>query len=423
MLDERILNDIAQGAGNIAANLYSDIMKRIITRLCARLTELGHAQFTGTDKWQVETLTEAGYLLDDIQKDIAKATKLQEIEIAQTMQYAGIKSFEADSQTYIDAGIIAPDEVIILPTGEIFTVPAADITQHPQYLNIMQRGYEKTMGTWRNFTGTTANNAHQTFIQECDRAYNLVMSNAVSYTEVYTEAINRMVQNGLHVHYNAAGRPHRDTIETATLRAVRTGTAQACGDVSLQRMEDLNWDIVLVDAHMGARTANGNTAANHAWWQGKFYSRSGRTSGMPPFDVCGYGTGEGLCGYNCRHSFAPGDGKHNPFAGMINSAANQRAYEVSQRQRELERRIRRTKGDVMAYEQAVKSSSGAAKEKLQHQYERSAAKLQKQNERYNVFCNTHNLHRYDDRLKVAKWDRSKAAKATQAANRWRKEHS
>ena len=36
---------------------------------------------TATDKWQIQTLQEAGYLLEDIQQEIAKYTKLQQEEI------------------------------------------------------------------------------------------------------------------------------------------------------------------------------------------------------------------------------------------------------------------------------------------------------------------------------------------------------
>ena len=52
-------------------------------------------------------------------------------------------------------------------------------------------------------------------------------------------------------------------------------------------------------AHEGARPA-------HAEWQGKVYSRSGKSKKYPSLvDKTGYGTGPGLGGWNCRHSMFP----------------------------------------------------------------------------------------------------------------------
>lgn len=58
-------------------------------------------------------------------------------------------------------------------------------------------------------------------------------------------------------------------------------------------------DLVEVTAHAGARP-------EHAEWQGKVYSRSGKSKKYPDLvEVTGYGTGPGLGGWNCRHSMFP----------------------------------------------------------------------------------------------------------------------
>lgn len=39
-------------------------------------------------------------------------------------------------------------------------------------------------------------------------------------------------------------------------------------------------------------------------WQGKVFCVSGKDTRYPPFyESTGYGTGAGLCGWNCRHNF------------------------------------------------------------------------------------------------------------------------
>ena len=49
-----------------------------------------------------------------------------------------------------------------------------------------------------------------------------------------------------------------------------------------------------------------HTHSEHAKWQGKINSRSGNDPKYPDFKKStGYGTGAGLCGWNCRHTFGP----------------------------------------------------------------------------------------------------------------------
>lgn len=53
-------------------------------------------------------------------------------------------------------------------------------------------------------------------------------------------------------------------------------------------------------------TAHGGARPEHAEWQGKVYSRSGKSKKYPSLvDKTGYGTGPGLGGWNCRHSMFP----------------------------------------------------------------------------------------------------------------------
>ena len=234
--------------------------------------------------------------------------------------------------------------------------------------------------------------------------------------KLFKEAVEELAKTQACVEYPSG---HVDSVEVAVLRAVRTGTAQASGNMAVQGMKDHDWDIVLVSAHLGARYGDGGeNPGNHFWWQGKFYSRTGSTPGLPLFEkTTGYGTGEGLSGWNCRHSFGPGDGVHNPYKDF-DADENKKAYDLSQKQRAMERGIRKTKKTILAYRTAIDNCADEETRKvLQGEYDKTAASLARQNAAYNKFCKDNNLKRYDDRLSVAKWNRSEAAKATAAARR------
>ena len=124
----------------------------------------------------------------------------------------------------------------------------------------------------------------------------------------------------------------------------------------------------------------------------------------------------GLCGYNCRHSFTPflpGVSRNNNKP--IDTEANRRAYELSQTQRAMERRIRAQKRKCTALHTAVKNCEDpAGKAKLQEKYTQSAKRLQDQNSAYTKFCADNDLKPYHERLAVAGWDRSAASTASAA---------
>ena len=46
-----------------------------------------------------------------------------------------------------------------------------------------------SLGEWKNYTRTTAEEAQRLYITECDKAYNHVMSGAVAYTQAVREAV------------------------------------------------------------------------------------------------------------------------------------------------------------------------------------------------------------------------------------------
>lgn len=400
MLDPHYLQQIADGAENIASQLHEYIIRQIVDRMMIRIGRGDDYLLTSSDAWRIQVLQDSGYLLQDITEELAKYTKRQEKEIKAAMEEAGVKALEYDDKTYRAAGL-----------------SPMPLTQSPALIRLMERNYNATLGEWRNMTRSTAEAAQKLFLNECDFAYNKVMSGATSYSQAVREAVESVASGGVYVDYPSG---HRDTIEVATARAVRTGIAQAAGDISIKRMEEMDWDCILVSGHIGARTGNGGqNPGNHLYWQSAFYSRTGRDKRFPDFvSTTGYGTGEGLCGWGCRHSFGSGDGVNNPYAD-IQTADNVRMEKLEQRQRALERRVRKTKREVMGLQEAVdKCQDEAARFELQQTLDRKSYLLSRQNEAYNEFCKENSLRPLSERLQIARWNREQAAKARGAARRY-----
>ncbi|MBO7251702.1 MAG: phage minor capsid protein, partial [Oscillospiraceae bacterium] len=392
MLTPSYLLNATEPAEEIAEKLHGDILIRIIERIKIRFERGDDYILTAVDKWQIETLQQAGFLLDDIQKEIASATGYMQTEIAEAMEDAGVKALAYDDAIYREAGL---DPV--------------PLVQSPYLIQLMQDTYEQTAGEWKNFTSISKRAVHDLFVETCDTAYMQAISGAISPAQAYLEALEKIVEGGVYVQY-PGGR--RDTIETATARAVRTGISQASGRIQIARMEEMDVDLVLVSSHLGARP-------EHYVWQGKVYSRNGGGEYPDFVEATGYGTVTGLCGANCRHNFSPYfEGMKNPFQ-EYDSEENQKQYELEQRQRTLERRIRDTKRQTMGWKTALDGEEYPVKKAaLEEKYQPKAALLQKQNKAYNDFCESTGQKKRSDRIAIAKWNRKQAAQARAAAKKW-----
>lgn len=413
MLTPDYLYRITEGAEDIASQLHTNIMQKIIERMMIRIGRGEEYILTSTDRWQIEVLQDAGILLSDIQKDIADITKKQEKEIREAMQDAGIKALEYDDRIYQAAGLS--------PTP---------LLQSPTLVRLLERNYNATAGEWRNFTRTTATDVQRTFINAMDEAYNMVTSGAVSYSEAVADAIKKISSDGLKVRY-PSGREM--TIESATMMIVRTGISQASGDVTTKRMLENGARYVLTSSHLGARPT-------HEPWQGKVFSVDWNKvkqinpnlftdiNEIPETDTkypdfvesTRYGHIDGILGANCRHSISPyyPGISSNPFE-HYDSEENKKAYQQQQRQRTLERRIRDTKRQVQNMQTAVDNCKNEElKAKLQQDLDRKSYLLKKQNTTYKKYCKDNRLKQYSERLQISKWDRQQAAKATGAARRY-----
>lgn len=348
---------------------------------------------TGTDEWQAWVLEQTGGNLDEIQKALAKSTGKSQQEIAKIFKDSGIQAARADAE-------------------------AAAVTfsgLSPGMMAIITDAYERTVGEISNITRTTAGATNQAFIDICDAAYWKVRTGAQSYTAAMLEGVKALGQVQPIVRYPSG---HKDTLEVAVLRSIRTGVAQSSGNMTIQQCKDMGWNHVLVSQHLGARVSDTDPIADHAGWQGKVYCIAGKDAQFDNLlDATGYPENPlGLCGYNCRHSFTPflpGVSRNNNKP--VDTEANCRAYELSQTQRAMERRIRAQKRKCTALHAAVKNCEDpAGKAKLQEKYTQSAKRLQDQNAAYAKFCEENDLKPYHERLAVAGWDRSAASTASAA---------
>ena len=339
--------------------LWQQVEDDILQDIARRMKSLGELDpLTPTAIWQAWRLAETRAVRSNTVATLARYTGKSRAEIKRLLETAGAQTLAADDAVYTAAGLDPPP-----------------VNQSPALLNLLSAGYRQTCGTWQNLTATTANTVTGAFEDRLSRAWGLVSTGAMDYSTAIRRAVDDLADTMPYITYPSG---HTDTLEVAARRAVLTGVNQTCAKLQLARMEEMDCEFVEVTAHEGARPT-------HAVWQGRVYHRGGAVvqdgERYEDFETAtGYGTGPGLCGWNCRHNFYPFypgvsvrnytderlaelDARNIPYGGGLYTR-----YEITQMQRALERRVRKYKRRYLAETAAgVDASQSAAKLKAARQ--------------------------------------------------------
>lgn len=374
--------------------LWRQAEEDILRDVARRIGKMG--EVTETAAWQLWRLEETQALHQDVVRILAKYTGKSDAEIRRLLEQAGAETLAADDALYTAMGF-----------------SPADINSSPALLNLLNAGYRQTRGTWENLTGTTANTVTRQFEGALDRAWMQVSTGAFDYDTAIKRAVDGLAQHMDGVTYHPSG--HRDTLEVAVRRAVLTGVNQTCGKLQIARMDEMDCEFVEVTAHAGARPS-------HAEWQGRAYHRGGAITykgkqyrGFE--ESTDYGSGDGLCGWNCRHNFYPfwpGLSKPN-YTDAELAALNEKCieyngqkytqYEISQMQRAAERKVRTAKRKYLAEEAAGVDAT------------RAATQLRTARQQLKQFVRDTGSQMESARTSVAGFGRSEAGRATWAAKR------
>ena len=230
-------------------------------------------------------------------------------------------------------------------------------------------------------------------------------------------AIRRAVQELARQGVTEAAYPsgaHHNT-DFAVRRAVCTGINQTCAKLQLARAADMGTNLVETSSHAGARPT-------HAVWQGQVFCISGHHPKYKDFYAeTGYGDGDGLCGWNCYHSFFPFfEGLSSQSFSRDPSADagrnNDEDYALSQQQRYYERQIRAAKRECLTYQAAM---DNAADEEtaaaIKEDYSAAAMKLKRREGKLTQFIRETGRTRQPDRESTGIWSVGEANKARGAA--------
>ena len=329
--------------------LAQQVEDEILQDVARRIGKMG--TLTETADWQLWRYQQTEAVRENVVKLLAKYSGKSEATIRRLLKEAATEAMEREDAIYYH-----------------YNLEPTPFEESAALNNLLNAGARQTCGTWRNLTATTANTVSGAFERTLDVAWGKVATGAFDYKTAVKQAVDSLADEMPEITYPSG---HTDSLEVAARRAVLTGVNQTAGKLQVARADEMGVEFFETTAHGGARPS-------HAEWQGRQFHRGGavdyKGKHYPDFEAAtGYGTGAGLCGWNCRHTFFavfPELGDPPQWTQEQLRELNARniewngkkytAYEISQMQRARERSVRRWKKRYLAEDAAGLDTTDSA---------------------------------------------------------------
>ena len=374
--------------------LAQQVEDEILQDVARRIGKMG--TLTETAEWQLWRYQQTEAVRENVVKLLAKYSGKSEATIRRLLKEAATEAMEREDAIYYH-----------------YNLEPTPFEESAALNNLLNAGARQTAGTWKNLTATTANTVTGQFERTLDAAWAKVSTGAFDYKTAVKQAVDGLADGMKFVTYPTG---HQDSIEVAARRAILTGVNQTAGKLQVARADEMGVEFFETTAHGGARPS-------HAEWQGRQFHRGGavdyKGKHYPDFEAAtGYGTGAGLCGWNCRHTFFsifPELGPAPAWTQADLEALNARnieyngkkytRYEINQMQRARERNVRRWKKRYLAETAAGVDPTD------------SAVKLRQARQELAGFITATGGRADSARTSVPKFGRSEAGKANYTARK------
>ncbi len=309
--------------------IYDEIELDIIKNILNKLVKYDNVQ--GSLNWYLEKLTELKALEKENLKVILKDKNAIQKELEKIIENVGFKVDNLDKlKSYYDKGLIEVNPMNLYNSSSIKSLMSEALTDCTTIMDLINT---------KAIEGS--NMAYRTII---NKAYVETASGIYTYSESIRNALKEFAVQGIKtVNYENG---LSISIESAIRRDVVTRVNKLVGDKEIQAAKELKTNLMYVDQHLGARVRTKymkNDYEAHAEWQGKKYMIEGSSKEYPNlYEKTGYGEMLGLKGINCYHHMQP-TWEWEKIPNRIDEIENKEKYELFQKQRSYERKMRALK--------------------------------------------------------------------------------
>ena len=388
---------LSQSLSDLYTGLETDLIANIAEYLAAGKIDSPTAQ------WKIQMLAQLGALDKSNIKVITEYAGIAPdmlTEVLETAALSAVEELEPGFQKLARNGIINGTEVPIEKTmARALTSYQKQAKQSLNMVNTVMR-YKAKSAAQKIINDTAELAEKQSFINTLNKVTGKVVTGAESRQAAMRQCIKEMSEKGIPAFVDKLGREWSP--EAYINMDIRTTANNVAHQAQFDRMEDYGVDLIEVSSHAGARPKCAED-------QGKIFNRKnkdgytidlhGRKIKYYSWKKSSYGEPDGILGINCGHHIYPfisgiSYQKYFPY----DEYDNQEQYKKVQGQRELERRVRKSKRECIALE-SVGDTEGLKKAKETLKTRQQALKQ---------YCTDNDLKYKPDRTAVVNYKKSVA---------------
>lgn len=391
------LMQLSQGLSDLYTGLETDLLANIAEFLTAEQADMPTAQ------WKIRMLAQLGALDRKNLRTIAMYVKnvpqmLQDVLKAGVLE--ALEELEPGFRQMVLDGILQGTDTPVEDTmARALKSYARQAKKSLNLVNtVMRYKARDAAGKVINNTAELANK--QDFLNALNKAAGKAVTGIESRQAAMRQCIKELSDKGIPAFVDKRGREWSP--EAYVNMDIRTTVANTAQQAQFDRMDDYGLTLVEVSSHSGARPKCAKD-------QGKIFNRSGgggyttdlhgRKIRYYAWSESSYGEPDGILGINCGHQiypFTPGVSYQTYFPEP--EEENAEAYKKSQQQRELERRVRKSKRECMMLETAGDPEGARQAQQL----------LKQRQDALRQFCVDNGLRYKPDRTAVADYKKSVA---------------
>lgn len=317
---------------------YSDVERELL-RLVGRRFGKNYKSMMSGDimDWQIRQMLELGELRREQVEILRKSARVSREKMVDMLINAGYSAADEHEETFQDA--FRKGFVVLQPpktdnSMRLLEVLNAYISQADDTLNLVNTSMLKA--------------GQDAFLHSVNQIVAYVSTGIKTPQIAMRDALRDVGRRGLPVFRDKLGRQW--STESYLNMVSRTMASNIANEMSDIRRKEYGVNYIEVSAHVGARP-------RCEPYQGQIYydgAGSDPLGRYPEFSGTSYGEAAGLFGVNCghfRYPYIPGYSVQTFFP--YNKSENDKAYQLSQRQRKLERDVR-----MIKRERAILTAAG-----------------------------------------------------------------
>ncbi|HNX65172.1 MAG TPA: phage minor capsid protein, partial [Oscillospiraceae bacterium] len=398
------LMKLSKPLADLYTGLETDLIQNIAQYLAQQNTECSTAQ------WKIKALASLGRLDKSNIRTIAEYAGIVPDMLALALEQSAlsaINEFEPGFKKLAEEGIIK--NAAVPPKSSMANALKSFSRQAQEQLNLVNTVMKYKA---RSAAGKLIKNAaeladKQSFLDVLNKAAGKAVTGIESRQAAMRQCIKEMCDKGIPCFVDKRGREWSP--EAYINMDIRTTCGNAAHQAQFDRMDDYGVDLIAISSHIGARPKCAND-------QGKIFNRKGK--GGYTEDLNGnkikyyawsdssYGEPDGILGINCGHHpypFVPGISLQRYFP--YEKEENDKAYKLSQAQRQLERNVRSRKRECTALD-TLGDKEG---------FQKASVKLKREQDKIKRFCEDTGRTYRPDRTATPGFNKSISGKALKSA--------